>query len=108
MGLVMGLLNFLKGWFRDPALPPGPRRLDGRSKALLIASLKFLQAEEPGWITMQEAKRLFSPVNDAYAFREIDEIGKSNLAAFAAEHGELQFELIPVEGRLYFMRKASG
>jgi hypothetical protein len=56
---------------------------------------------------MQEAKRLFSPANDAYAFGELDEIGKSNLAAFAAEHGELQFELMPVEGRLYFMRRAS-
>jgi hypothetical protein len=63
----------------------GPRRLDGGSKALLTASLGFLGAEEPGWITMQEAERLFSPVNDAYAFGEIDEIGKSNLAAFAAE-----------------------
>jgi hypothetical protein len=101
----MGLVNFFRGLFREPVKPPGPRRLDGRSKALLTASLGFLRPEEPGWIPMQEAKRLFSPVNDAYAFGEIDEIGKSNLAAFAAEHGELQFELMPVEGRLYFMRK---
>jgi hypothetical protein len=102
----MGLLNFFKGLFRVPVLPPGPRRLDGRSRPLLTASLGFLRPEEPGWITVQEAKRLFSPVSDDYAFGEIDEIGKSNLAAFAAEHGKLQFELMPVEGRLYFMRES--
>jgi hypothetical protein len=75
---------------------------------LLTASLKFLRDEGPGWITLPEAKRMFSPVSDAYAFGEIDEIGKANLAAFAADHGALQFELMPIEGRLYFMRKAAG
>jgi hypothetical protein len=64
-GLVMGPLNLLKGMFREPVVPSGPRRLDGRSKALLTASLGFLRAEEPGWITMQEAKRLFSCVGQA-------------------------------------------
>jgi hypothetical protein len=103
----MGPLEFLKAWFRSPTPPPGPRRLDGRSKALLAASLKFLRDEEPGWIALQEAKTLFSPVSDAYAFGEIDETGKANLAAFAADHGGLQFEFMPIEGRLYFMRKAA-
>jgi hypothetical protein len=104
----MGPLDFLKTLFRAPTPSPGPRRLDGRSKALLTASLKFLRDEEPGWITLPEAKTLFSPVSDAYAFGEIDEIGKANLAAFAADHGALQFEFMPIEGRLYFMRKAAG
>jgi hypothetical protein len=104
----MGPLDFLKAWFRSPTLPPGPRRLDGRSKALLAASLKFLRDEEPGWITLAEATALFSPASDAYAFGEIDEIGKANLAAFAADHGGLQFEFMPIEGRLYFMREAAG
>jgi hypothetical protein len=104
----MGLLNFLKTLFRAPTPPPGPRRLDGRSKALLAASLKFLRDEEPGWITLPEAKTVFSPASDAYAFGEIDEIGKANLAAFAADHGGLQFEFMPIEGRLYFMRKTAG
>jgi hypothetical protein len=103
----MGPLDFLKALFRAPAPPPGPRRLDGRSKALLAASLKFLRDEEPGWIALQEAKTLFSPASDAYAFGEIDEVGKANLAAFAADHGGLQFEFMPIEGRLYFMRKAA-
>jgi hypothetical protein len=104
----MGPLGFLKALFRTSTPPPGLRRLDGRSKALLTASLKFLRDEEPGWITLQEAKTLFSPVSDAYAFGEIDEIGKTNLATFAADHGGLQFEFMPIEGRLYFMRRAGG
>jgi hypothetical protein len=103
----MGLLGYLKALFKTPVLPTGSRRLDGRSKALLAASLRFLRDDEPGWITMQEAKTLYSPVSDAYAFGEIDEIGKANLAAFAVDHGGPQFEFMPVEGRLYFMRKPS-
>jgi hypothetical protein len=100
----MGLLNHFKALFRTGA-PPAPRRLDGRSKALLIASLKMLPQEEPGWITMKEAKALFSPADDAYAFGEMDEVGKATLAAFAAGVGAIQFEFMPVENRLYFMRK---
>jgi hypothetical protein len=67
--------------------------------------LKILPEEEPGWITMKEAKALFSPADDAYAFGEMDEVGKANLAAFAAASGGVQFEFMPVEGRLYFMRR---
>jgi hypothetical protein len=102
----MELPDFLKALFRSSILPANPRRLDGRSKPLLTASLTLLREEEPGWITMHEAKALFSPVGDAYAFGEMDEAGKANLAAFAAASGELQFEFMPVEGRLYFMRRA--
>jgi hypothetical protein len=40
----MGPLDFLKALFRAPTPPPGPRRLDGRSKALLAASLRRLGA----------------------------------------------------------------
>jgi hypothetical protein len=104
----MGLLRFLKTFFRASVPRPGLRRLDGRSKALLAASLNFLREKEPGWITLQEAKTLFSSVSDVYAFGEIDEIGKANLAAFAADHGGLQFEFMPIEGRLYFMRRVAG
>jgi hypothetical protein len=103
----MGPLDFLRALFRLSPQPRGIRRLDGRSKVLLAASLRFLRDEEPGWITLQEAKTLFSPVSDAYAFGEIDEVGKASLADFAADHGALQFEFMPVEGRLYFMRRAS-
>jgi hypothetical protein len=107
----MGLLNYLKAFLRmdgPPPAPPAPRRLDGRSKTLLAASLKMLPVEEPRWITMSEAKTLFSSEEDAYAFGEMDEAGKAKLAAFASAAGGVQFEFMPVEGRLYFMRKASG
>ena len=30
------------------------------------------------------------------------------LAAFAADHGALQFEFMPIEGRLYFMRRTAS
>jgi hypothetical protein len=100
----MGVLDRLKAFFRLGVLAPAPRRLDGRSKALLAASFNVLPDEEAGWITMNEAATLFSPERDAYAFGELHEIGKANLAAFALASG-VQFEFMPVEGRLYFMRK---
>jgi hypothetical protein len=56
---------------------------------------------------MQEAKTLFSPFSDPHAFGEIDEIGKANLAAFTDVHAGLQFEFVPAERRLYFMRRAN-
>jgi hypothetical protein len=103
----MGLFNYLKALFGAAPPPPVSRRLDGRSVMLLTASLKLLSVEEPGWITMKEAKTLFSTEDDVYGFGEMDETGKANLAAFASAAGGLQFEFMPVESRLYFMRKAS-
>jgi hypothetical protein len=80
---------------------PSAERLDGRSKALLH--------ETPGWITNKEAKQLFSPMDDEYAFGEIDEVGKSNIADFAAHvTRRCSFAFMPVEGRVYFSRKADG
>jgi hypothetical protein len=105
----MGLLDFLKSLVvKGGPTPPSPRRLDGRSKTLLAASIKLMPADVPGFITMHEAKTLFSPAEDDYAFGEMDEVGKSNLAAFVAgEAPGCQFEFMPVEGRLYFMRNAA-
>jgi hypothetical protein len=104
----MGLLDSLKSlFFGGETRPPPARRLDGRSKVLLSASLERLPIEEPGWITMQEANALFSPMETAYAFGEMDEVGKANLAAFAAAARRCHFEFMPVEGRLYFMQKAN-
>jgi hypothetical protein len=54
----MGVLDRLKAFFRLGVLPPAPRRLDGRSKALLAASFYVLPDEEAGWITMNEAATL--------------------------------------------------
>jgi hypothetical protein len=65
---IMGVLDRLQAFFRLSVLPPAPRRLDGRSTALLAASFTMLPDEEPGWITMKEAATLFSPERDASAF----------------------------------------
>jgi hypothetical protein len=89
--------------------PPAPRRLDGRSRVLLGASIKMLPYDEPGWITSKEAKSLFSPMGDQYAFGEMDEVGKQNLSSFASGMGDgCLFEFMPVEDRVYFIRKSSG
>jgi hypothetical protein len=70
----------------------------------------MLSDEEPGWIMMIEAAALFSPERQperqAYAFGELNEVVKANLAAFPSVSGA-QFEFMPVEDRLYFLRKAS-
>jgi hypothetical protein len=55
------------------------------------------------------AKELFSPMADDYAFGEMDEIGKSNFADFAAHvTPRCSFEFMPVEGQVYFIRNADG
>jgi hypothetical protein len=107
----MSWLSWWKSLFggRSNAAPRPPRRLDGRSRSLLGASIKMLPYDEPGWITSKEAKSLFSPMGDQYAFGEIDEVGKQNLASFASEIGDrCLFEFMPVEERVYFIRKSSG
>ena len=44
----------------------------------------------------------------ANAFGEMDEIGRAKLAAFAAQSEHLcNFDLMPVEGRVYFTRKTT-
>jgi hypothetical protein len=86
--------RWLQSLFRggSNAAVPSPRRLDRRSK--------------PGWITNKEAKSLFSPMDDQYAFGEMDEVGKQNIASFAASIGDgCLFEFMPVEERVYFIRK---
>ena len=58
--------------------------------------------DEPGWIINKEAKSLFSPMDDQYAFGEMDEVGKQNIARFAASTGDgCLFEFMPVEGLLH-------
>jgi hypothetical protein len=66
---------------------------------LLDASFRMPPRGERGWIAIKEAVVLFSPKDDEYAFGELDEEGKSNLAA------SMRFAFMPVEGRLYFIRE---
>ena len=97
----MSLLDQLKSLFHRSDEPSATRRLDGKSKELLAASIKMIPYEECGWITIQEAAVLFSPAEDEYAFREMD-AGTRNLVSFVAEETRCRFAF--VEGRLYFMR----
>jgi hypothetical protein len=70
--LAVGLLDQLRSIFSPgSSAPPPSRRLDGRSEALLTASLQMLPYDERGWITIKEAAALFSPVEDKYAFGEM-------------------------------------
>jgi hypothetical protein len=101
---VMGWLNFLNIFSRTL---PASRRLDGRSRALLAASFRQLRDGEAGWITTQEAGKLFSPVEDHDAFGETDKLGNVNLAAFASALGEAEFRFSPAPRRLYFVHKAN-
>jgi hypothetical protein len=86
---------------------PAAHRLDGRSRAFLAASFRPLRDGEPGWITMQDARKLFSLVEDSHALGENDKLGNANLAAFASAL-DAQIEVAPSAGRLYLMRKATN
>ena len=86
-------------------VPPDTRRLNGSSEGVLSASIRLLPAGERGWITMREAAALFSRMDDQYAFGEMDDAGKTNLGAFAAERAHrCDIEFAPIEGRVYFVR----
>jgi hypothetical protein len=105
----MGVWQTIKAAFAlGTAVPPDARRLNAVDVFALSASLEALLVEERGWITLSEARALFSPMDDQYAFGEMDEIGRASLAAFAAQSEHLcDFDLRPVEGRVYFTRKAT-
>ena len=96
------MLEKLKALFSlgQPA-PPDARKLDGSSGGALSTSLKVLPAGERGWITFGEARTLFSPMGDQYAFGEMDDDGKQNLEKFARDVSR-EFEFWPSEQRLYF------
>jgi hypothetical protein len=105
----MGVWQTIKAAFAlGTAVPPDARRLNAVDVFALSASLEALLVEERGWITLSEARALFSPMGDQYAFGEMDEIGRASLAAFAAQSEHLcDFDLRSVEGRVYFTRKAT-
>src|SRR5262249_35535777 len=79
--------------------PPDARRFSAVDELALSASLRDLPVGERGWITLSEARALFSPMDDRYAFGEMDEVGKMSLAAFAAESNHRSaFELCQSRG----------
>ena len=88
--------------------PPDAPRLSASTEVALSGSLGALPVGERGWITMSEARSLFSRMEDQYAFGEMDEEGKGTLGTFAAqsEHRS-RVDFMPTEGRIYFTRKAN-
>ena len=102
------IMRWLRNIFPRASFPlPPTYRLDGRSRALLAASFRRLRDSEPGWITMEEARKLFSPVWDGDALNQMDKFDNANLAAFASAL-DAQFEFSPSSGRLYLTRKAAS
>jgi hypothetical protein len=100
----MGILQTIKSLFAPAGQnPPDPPRLDAESEAALVAALKALPAGMRGWITIAEARSLFSAVDEQYAFGEMDERGQARLDAFARDLG-VRCDFRPVEARLYFAK----
>jgi hypothetical protein len=93
---------------RTPAMH-FPPKLDAHDEAALSRSIGTLPVGDRGWITMQEARALFSVLGEQYAFGDTDAAGKAKIAAFAdqAEHRS-RYDFMPVEGRVYFARLAGG
>ena len=84
-------------------------KLDPTDAAALSQSIRTLPAGERGWITMREARVLFSTFDDQYAFGDGDERGKAAIAAFAAQAiHRSRVDFMPVEDRVYFTRMRDG
>jgi hypothetical protein len=100
----MFFLRRLRSWLgAEPIIVLPERRLPAETESTLSASLHTLVPGGRGWITLEEACRLFSPMQDTrYAFGETDEGGKSRLSSFAAQNHSA-FNQYP-DGRLYFTR----
>jgi hypothetical protein len=52
------------------------------------------------WITLVEARILFSTKAAQYAFGETDQNGRRNIESFAAQHQSV-INFMPVRGRVY-------
>src|SRR5262249_4186185 len=104
----MGIWKTIKAAFATGiSTPPDARRLSAVDELALSASLRDLPVGERAWITLSEARALFSPLDERSAFGEMDEVVKMSPAAFeAGSDHRSAFDIMPVEGRIYFTRKA--
>jgi hypothetical protein len=100
MGIV-SLIGKLFGLNTTP--PPDAMKLDGKTEATLARSLSALPPEERGWITLAEARTLFSTKDAQYAFGETDEDGRTRIESFATQHRSV-INFMPIEERVYFVR----
>lgn len=102
----MGITSLIKMLFgADTAAPSDAMKLDGTSEATLARSLSALPPGGRRWITFAEARSLFSTKDAQYAFGETDDDGRRYIESFAAQHQSI-INFMPVEGRVYFVRKA--
>jgi hypothetical protein len=99
-------MSLIRKLFGTGDNPPDATKLDGTTEAALDCSLSALQPDQRGWITFAEARSLFSTKSDQYAFGEQDDAGRRNIESFAAQHRAF-INFMPVEGRVYFVRKNS-
>jgi hypothetical protein len=103
----MGIIDLIGKLFGiDPLAPADATKLDGTTEAALDRSLSALPPDERGWITFAKARSLFSTKSAQYAFGETDEDGRKNIDSFAARHSAV-FNFMPVEERVYFVKKHS-
>jgi hypothetical protein len=80
-------------------------QLAANSENELSSSIQTLAPGGRGWISLRDAWRLFSRVDEQYAFGEMDEYGMRRLEQFAAEATQrATLDFMPVEGRVYFTR----
>ena len=102
----MAIWGWIKSLFSTPSsVPADAPKLRAANEAELSTSLTHLHPGESGWITFQEARFLFSPMDRDYAFGEMDDVGKSNLAPFAARSEQRSmYRFMPMEERVYFTR----
>jgi len=98
----MGIIRWLFG--ANAAAPSDAAKLDGTTYTALTHSLSALPRDERGWITLAEARSLFSTKDAEYAFGEEDEAGRKNIESFAAYH-RAAISFMPIEGRVYFVRQ---
>jgi hypothetical protein len=81
-----------------------PIKLDGSSTQALSISLRRLSPGQDGWITIEEARRLFSAdTDDATALTMFDPNGLRALSEFAAEAQHRSRAHRP-DGRVNFRR----
>jgi hypothetical protein len=103
----VGIIDLIGKLFGiDVPAPADAMKLDGTTEAALARSLSALPPDERGWITFGEARMLFSTKSAQYAFGETDEDGRKNIDSFAAQHRAV-FNFMPVEERVYFVKKHS-
>jgi hypothetical protein len=101
----VGILDRLKSLLRPQSqYGLAERRLDGQSEHALSDSLQTLVPRGRGFITLDEARRLFSSQDPRYAFGDADEAGRARLDAFASRT-HCTIDIMP-DGRVYFTRAA--